>query len=247
MKIAAEYYDVTLGKILDFGNETRHFELKLNPGKQIRFIAGQFAVVICPKDGKVIRRAYSIASPPEQEDRLDLVIKLVQGGAVTNWFWSLKEGDRFKVQVPFGKFVLPARWRFSGGPDPADFDLVLVATGTGIAPFRSMIRHLLPAGFQRRIWLLFGSRYEKMIPYHEEWLALAKGYPHFTYIPTISRPSPAWKGETGYVQTKIEKFFTQPEGKRVYICGLNEMIQAAQEAFLQQGFAKEQIAYEKYD
>ena len=251
-KRAPDYFDVTLTKIVDFGNETRHFELNFDPGKRMRFMAGQFVVVICPKEGKVIRRAYSIASEPEKQDRVELVVKLVQGGAVTNWFWSLKEGDRFKVQAPFGKFVLP---------EPIDFDLVFAATGTGIAPFRSMIRHLLPAGFcaearggassgagrQRRIWLLFGSRFEKMIPYEEEWLELARRYSHFTYLPTLSRPGPDWKGETGYVQTKIAKFFSDPAGKRVYICGLNEMIQAVQEACLAQGFTKGQIAYEKYD
>lgn len=235
---APEYYDVTLGKIVDFGNETRHFELNFDLGKRMRFAAGQFVVVICPKEGKMIRRAYSIASSPDKEDGVELVIKLVQGGAVTHWFWSLKEGDRFKVQAPFGKFVLR---------EPIDFDPVFVATGTGIAPFRSMIRQMLPGGFQRRIWLLFGSRYEDKIPYQSEWRELQNRYPNFTYIPTISRPSPDWRGEAGYVQTKIEKFFREPAGKKVYICGLNEMIQAVQEACGKQGFAREQILYEKYD
>lgn len=237
-KIAPDYYGVTLHRIVDFGNETRHFELKFDGGRALDFTAGQFAVVLCPKEGTWIRRAYSIASEPGKKDRFDLVVKLVQGGVVTNWFWGLKEGARFRVHAPFGKFILPER---------IDFDVIFVATGTGIAPFRSMIRHLLPAGFRRRIWLLFGSRYEKMIPYQAEWLELAARHPNFTYIPTISRPSPDWKGETGYVQTKIEKFFAQPAGRRVYICGLNEMIQAAQEALLKQGFKKEQIACEKYD
>jgi ferredoxin-NADP reductase len=237
-KTVPEYYGVTLSRVIDFGNETRHFELRLDPGRTMRFLAGQFAVVILPQGGKGVRRAYSIASPPEQDNRLDLVIKRVEGGAVTNWFWSLKEGDRLKVQGPFGKFVLP---------QPVDFDPVFVATGTGIAPFRSMIRHLLPGDLKGRIWLLFGSRYEKMIPYHEEWLDLAGRFSNFIYIPTISRPGPGWAGETGYVQTKIEKFFSPPAGKRVYICGLNDMIQGVLEACRSQGFTKEQITYEKYD
>ncbi len=237
-KIAPQYFDVTLSAITDFGNETRQFELSFEPGRTAEFIPGQFAVVICPKDGKVIRRAYSIASSPDRKEALELIVKLVQGGAVTNWFWSLKQGDRFRVQLPFGKFILP---------NPIDFDIVFVATGTGIAPFRSMIQYFLPRGLQRKVWLLFGTRYADMIPYHSEWLELEKRYPNFCYIPTISRPTAAWKGETGYVQTKIEKFFSDPAGKRIYICGLNEMIQAAQEAALKQGFPKEHISYEKYD
>ncbi|MBI3615595.1 MAG: hypothetical protein HY211_03655 [Candidatus Omnitrophica bacterium] len=233
-----EVFEVTVGKILDFGNETRNFQLLLKPGKRIDFIPGQFVAVLCPKEEKVIRRAYSIASAPEEKGHLDLILKLVQGGLVTNWFWSFKSGVKIRVHGPYGKFILPER---------IDFEIVFVAVGTGIAPFRSMIRHLLGGGFQGKISLLFGSRYDDMIPYQGEWLDLAKKHPNFIYIPTISRPGPGWKGEAGYVQTKIEKFFPSPEGKRIYICGLNEMIQAVQETCLRLGFRRDQIAYEKYD
>lgn len=232
------YYDVTLGKITDFGNDTREFRLDFEAGRTMEFIAGQFVSVVLPRDGKVVRRAYSIASPPERKDHLDLIVKLVQGGVVTPWFWSLKEGDRFRVHGPFGKFILP---------DPVDFDIVFVAVGTGIAPLRSMAWHLLGRGFKRRIWLLFGTRFEGMIPYHSEFLEFSGAHPNFTYLPTLSRPGPGWRGEAGYVQTKIEKFFPDPKGKRVYICGLNEMIQAVEQACRAQGYRKGQISYEKYD
>lgn len=237
-KTEPRYFDVTLRKVVDLGNDTRHFELAFDPGQASAFIPGQFAVVLCPKEGKLIRRAYSIASPPQLADRLELIIKRVEGGVVTHWFWTLREGDRFRVQTPFGKFVLP---------ETVDFDIVFVAVGTGIAPFRSMVHQMLPAGFGQKIWLLFGTRYDDKIPYHEEFLELAAKYPQFAYIPTISRPGPAWKGETGYVQTKIEKFFADPAGKRIYICGLNEMIQGVREAALKLGYRKDQVLYEKYD
>jgi ferredoxin-NADP reductase len=233
-----QFFEATVEGVTDFGNDTRHFDLAFEPGQRMNFIPGQFVAVLCPKDGKVIRRAYSIASPPEEDRGLALIVKLVQGGVVTTWFWSLKRGDKIRVHGPFGRFVLPER---------IDFDVAFVAVGTGIAPFRSMIRHLLPRGFERRIQLLFGTRYESSIPYHEEWLDLAMRYPGFSYVPTISRPSPSWTGERGYVQTKIEKLFPNPQGKRVYICGLTEMIQAVQEACLKQGFRKDQIFSEKYD
>lgn len=237
-KTEPRYFDVTLSRLVDLGNDTRHFELAFDVGQAVSFIPGQFAVMLCPKDGKLIRRAYSIASAPRVADRLELIIKLVQGGAVTPWLWTLRQGDRLRVQAPFGKFVLP---------ETVDFDILFVAVGTGIAPFRSMIQQMLPAGFGRKMQLLFGTRYDDKIPYHEEFLGLAAKYPQLSYIPTISRPSPAWKGETGYVQTKIEKLFPDPKGKRIYICGLNEMIQAVQESALRIGYRKEQIHYEKYD
>jgi len=237
-KAAPQIYDVTVGAIDDFGNEVRQFDLVFEPNKTMDFIPGQFVAVLCPKDGKVIRRAYSIASPPEEKRHLDLIIKLVEGGVVTNWFWTLKQGEKIRVHGPLGKFILPQK---------IDFDIVFVATGTGIAPFRSMIQSLLRSGFGGKLSLLFGVRYDNMIPYHEEWLDLARQHPNFSYIPTISRPGSGWNGETGYVQTKIEKYFPTPEGRRVYICGLNEMIQSVQQACLERGFRKDQIAYEKYD
>jgi len=232
------YVEVTVRDIVDFGNETRHFELGLRPGEAMDFIPGQFVAVLCPKDGKKIRRAYSIASPPDASDHLDLIVKRVEGGVVTQWFWTLRRGDRFRVHGPLGKFVLP---------QVIDFDIVFIAVGTGIAPFRSMIGDQLRKGFQGEIQLLFGTRYGQMIPYHEEWLELAQRHSNFKYIPTISRPTSDWKGETGYVQTKIEKFFSVPKGKRLYICGLNEMIQVVQEVALTLGFQKDQIICEKYD
>ena len=233
-----QFYDVILKSLSELGNETRHLDLQYEPGKGMDFVPGQFVSIIYPKDGKVIRRAYSIASAPEEKEHLVLLIKLVQGGAVTTWFWTLKPGDKIKIHGPFGKFVLPEK---------IDFDIVFVATGTGVAPFRSMIHSLLRREFQGKLSLLFGNRYDGMIPYHQEWLDLARKHPQFTYIPTVSRPSPEWKGETGYVQTKINKFFPHPEGKRIYICGLNEMIQAVQETCLNQGYRQDQVTFEKYD
>lgn len=259
-----EYFDVTVGAIRDFGNDTKDFELLFDAGREIRFIAGQFVSVVLPKDkvtpppaagpkgllsskgaalppatgGGVIRRAYSVASPPEARDRLNLIVKLVQGGVVTTWFWTLKPGDRFKIHGPFGKFTLPEK---------IDFEPLFVATGTGIAPFRSMIHSLLSAGFKGRMSLLFGARFETMIPYNEEFLELARANPHFTYLPTVSRPSPGWKGASGYVQTQVGKLLSDPSAVRVYICGLNEMIQPVQAVCLKAGLPKNRISYEKYD
>ncbi len=237
-KTAPEYFDVTVGPIRDFGNDTKDFEFLFDPGRETRFIAGQFISVVLPRDGKVIRRAYSIASPPEEPRHLNLIIKRVEGGLVTNWFWTLKPGDRFQGHGPFGKFILPPQ---------VDFEPLFIATGTGIAPFRSMIHSLLSAGFKGRMSLLFGARFETMIPYHEEFLELARANPHFTYLPTVSRPTPAWKGASGYVQTQVEKLLSNPSAVRVYICGLNEMIQPVQEVCWKAGLPKDRISYEKYD
>lgn len=237
-KKTPETFDVTVRRIKDLGNETRHFELSLDEGKSLDFRPGQFVSILYPENEKVVRRAYSIASPPQEQNQLDLCLKLVPGGKVTTWFWNFQEGKRIQMHGPFGNFVLPVE---------VERDLVFIATGTGIAPFRSMIRDLLHKGFRRNIWLLFGTRYDQSIPYDEEWRLLTSHYPQFHYLPTVSRPSAEWKGETGYVQTKIASLFPQPDGKLVYICGLNQMIQAVQAECLNRGVQKEMIHYERFD
>lgn len=237
-KTAPQVFDVTVRNVKDFGNETRHIEFHLKQGAHIEFLAGQFLTVLYPHEGRTTKRAYSIASPPYQKTHVDLCVKKVEGGAVTNWLWGFKGGETLQIQGPYGKFVLPEKFTF---------EPIFVATGTGVAPFRSMIHELLKNGFGEKISLLFGVRFDNAIPYESEWLALHKKHPQFHYIPTVSRPGPDWKGEKGYVQTLIQKYGAHPAGKRIYICGLNNMIQAVKESALALGYPPTHIIYERYD
>ncbi len=227
-----------LEKIFEFTSTVRTFRLRLPEGKWIPFKAGQFCMVHVPKAGeeKPLKKAYSICSSPFEAGYLDLCIKLVEGGYATNWFWTLKEGDPVTITIPYGGFVLK---------EPVENDLVFVATGTGLAPLRSMIRVLLRDGFQKNILLIFGVRYENEVLYEKELRDLEKRHPNFKFIPTISRPK-QWKGETGYVQEKLKKYAPDPTGKQVYICGLVPMIEAVQKAAEEIGFDKKQIHFEKY-
>ncbi|MBI4430829.1 MAG: FAD-dependent oxidoreductase [Candidatus Omnitrophica bacterium] len=228
----------TAQNIKEFGNETRHIEFHFAPGTRFEFTAGQFITVFYPHDGRVTKRPYSIASAPSSGDHIDLCIKLVEGGAVTHWLWHMKGGEEIQIQGPYGKFILP---------EEIDFEPVFVATGTGIAPFRSMIHTLLENGFRKDFSLLFGVRFDNAIPYENEWRALEKRYPNFKYIPTVSRSTPEWKGEKGYAQALIGKYFREPKRRRVYICGLNDMIQAVKQVCLDLGYAADQIFHERYD
>lgn len=194
-------------------------------------------MVEVPTDqGKPKKKAYSIASSPDETGTLDFCIKLVEGGLATNWFWSLQEGDRVTLGGAYGNFVLP---------EPASHDLIFVATGTGLAPFRSMIHYLLKRGFKQQLTLIFGVRYEDEILYDKEWREFAARHENFRYIPTISRPK-NWEGETGYVQEQLKKYVSDPKGKALYACGLVPMIAAVEKTALEIGFDKKQIHYEKY-
>lgn len=226
-----------LEKIFHLTDSVHTFRLRFPEGKWPPFQAGQFCMVQVPKEnGEIKKKAYSICSAPFEEGYVDLCIKLIEGGLATNWFWTLKEGDPVTVTVPYGGFLLK---------EPIDNDFVFIATGTGLAPLRSMVKTLLKNGCNRSITLIFGVRYEHEVLYADEFRELEKSHNNFRFIPTISRPK-AWTGEVGYVQDKLKKFITSPQGKQIYVCGLIPMIEAVEKAAAEIGFDKKQIHFEKY-
>ncbi len=227
-------------ELIDMGvQETRHFKLVFEPGTVFDFDPGQFVNTMAPSDDgqKIIKRPYSIASPPYEKGYIDLVWKRVEGGFMTNYLWKLKQGDSLQIQGPLGRFLLK---------EPLPRHIAFVATGTGIAPFRSMIFQLFKNGTDRDIWLIFGNRYETDILYDEEWKALAKKHSNFHYLPTVSRPK-TWTGEKEYVQKLLPKYLTSPQEIHLYICGLTNMINDVQKTALEIGLPKDQIFFEKYD
>ena len=192
------------------------------------------------EDGKDVTRAYSIASP-RGGNRFALCLNRVEDGIVSPWLFRLQPGDEIDVHEPLGYFTL----RHPG------HRAVFVATGTGIAPFRSMLLDHLPKT-EPHITLLFGVRYEEGLLYREELENLAKQYPNFRFLPTITRPTPAWKGRTGRVQAHLDEALAlrTPEELAtidVYICGLKEMVDDVRKNLKQRGFDRKQIIYEKYD
>ena len=217
-----------LEKIFQLTDTVRTFRFRFPEGKWVPFKAGQFCMVHVPTTEKILKKPYSICSAPFEVGYLDLCVKLVEGGVTTNWFWKLKEGDEVTITIPYGGFLIK---------EPIDDDLIFVATGTGITPLRSMIKTLLREGCERQLTLIFGVRYENEILYADEFRQLEKEHKNFKFIPTISRPK-KWEGEVGYVQEKLKKFVTDPQGKRIYVCGLIPMIEAVQQAASEIGFDK---------
>lgn len=194
--------------------------------------------MIDPETQKPLRRAYSISSPPSHGDVFDLCVTHVEGGTVSTFIHKLKIGDTVDVLGPLGRFTLP---------DPLPRDVVFIATGSGIAPFRSMIFDQLVRLTPRSLYLIFGNRYADDILYKEEWPALTQAHPNFKLLHTLSRPGPEWNGEKGYVQEKIEKFIPDRAQKDFYICGLNAMITQVQARLIGLGVPVEQVHYERYD
>jgi len=235
-KNPVKLYKTTFTDIRSLSGWNKHFRCSFEDSVKLDFQAGQFMMVRIMRDGKLVKRAYSICSAPTHREYVEFVITKVEGGFVSNWFHDRKVGDPVELEGPYGHFVIK---------EPKGKEIIFACTGSGVAPFRSMIPTLLVKDPHKPIWLFLGVRYEDQILYHEEFEALAKQHRNFTFVPTISRPK-EWKGEVGYVQEKLKKYIVDPAGKNLYICGLPNMVDDVKKVAEEIGFPKEKVFYEKY-
>jgi len=214
---------------------TRHFEFE-TPEWKAAFVPGQFLSVTAAINGDDITRAYSIASAPGG-DRFALCANLVQEGFLSPFLFSLKTGDEIDFRGPYGAFILRR---------PVS-DSIFVATGTGIAPFRSMLLTHLAEDPDRQFTLIFGVRHEYGLLYHDELNALARAHPNFHYVPTLTRPPENWAGLAGRVQQPAIDALGDRRDVDVYICGLRAMVDDMRSRLKLLGLDRKRIIYEKYD
>ena len=234
-------FTARLGRSTSLSEFTKHLEFVMKSVPRFGFVAGQWMSFKATKpDGEEITRAYSIASPPSEDNRFALCLNRVQDGFTSNYLCDMEEGDEIACQGPFGDFTLRPPMR----------DTVFIATGTGIAPFRSMLHWLLAEESRhqgKQLSLVFGNRTEKDIYYHDEFLRLASEHANFHYQPTLSRGGPEWQGLRGYVQEHVPAITRGRSDMHAYICGLDKMVKANRELLKSMGWDRKSILYEKYD
>ena len=216
--------------------EVRHFVFEVPEAAEFSFIPGQGVSCEETVEGEQITRAYSIASPP-RGNRFDLCLNRVQNGHLSPYLFRMHPGDTIEMRGPFGTFIFR---------DPPA-DSVLIATGTGIAPFRSMLPARLAKDSSRKITLLFGVRHEHSLLYREEFESLERQYPNFRFWPTLTRPEPGWEGRTGRVQEHLGEAVGSNRDLDAYICGLREMVDEVRAILRDLGFDRKRMVYEKYD
>ena len=207
--------------------DVREIELELMAGAAIPFTAGQFVSFEVQADGWPfpVTRSYSIASDPNERTRIALLLNLVPGGRMSSHLFGLRPGDRTTFRGPFGTFCLR----------PTSRDLLFVATGTGIAPVRSMLWSLARQQSSRRITLFWGVRTERDLYYQRELATLAERLPAFSFVPTVSRPDDGWHGARGTVTPLVEHRIETVSNLDAYVCGNHSMIKDVTAALNRKG------------
>jgi ferredoxin-NADP reductase len=207
------------------------------------FAPGQYATLgLAKAAGKLIQRPMSISSPSDDLREYEFFIRLVEGGEFTTLLWERRVGDAINIKGPKGRFLLQEDGR----------TCLFVASGTGLAPFMSMICTLRGRGETRDIVLLHGVSYDHDLAWRDHLTSVAAdGFP-LRYLGTVSRPQgcPEWDGLTGRVEAVTEGQLDEQgltaEDATIYLCGNPEMIVAVEEIALRRGFAPEQVRKELY-
>jgi CDP-4-dehydro-6-deoxyglucose reductase len=188
---------------------------RLPPTSNFQFNAGQYVNLI----KGTTNRSYSIASKPNTKNQLEFFIKKYENGLMSKyWFEEAKVNDLLRIEGPLGSFFLR---------ESKYEHIVFLATGTGIAPIKSILESLIeqPSNFSKKeFWVFVGARFKEDLLWNPD---VRNDKIKINYIPVLSRQVEDWSGEKGYVQDSVLKQKIDLENTQVYACGSNQMIQSA--------------------
>lgn len=209
-------YKVEISSIRSLTPDVHELALKIVDPPALEFQPGQAISINVPSSSadKPIRRYYSVSSPPSSSDRICLLFNQGERGVGSRFLRNHSVGQELEIEGPFGSFYLQ---------DTPDRPLLFVATGTGIAPLRSMMATLLENGTTQPMTLLWGLRRECDVYFREEFEAWTVRYPQFSFMLTLSRAGPDWHGYKGRVTHYLNEM-THLERFAVYVCGGSKMV-----------------------
>lgn len=201
-------------------------KLQLPASEQFRYYAGQYIEVIL-KDGR--RRSYSMAGAPHTGSPLELHIRHMPGGVFTDHVFGagdtqMKEREILRLEGPFGSFFLR---------EDSDKPVVLLASGTGFAPVKAIVEHMIHNNIKRPVALYWGGRRPRdlyMDALAQSWTGML---PDFRYVPVVSNAvqEDGWTGRTGFVHEAVMQDIADLSGHQVYACGTPLMVDAARREF----------------
>ncbi|MFH1290000.1 MAG: FAD-binding oxidoreductase [Nanoarchaeota archaeon] len=207
-----------------------NFLLKAKPEGRLDYEAGQFVMIKIDE----IAKPFSIASPVGSET-IDFLISVHPDGEITPRLAKLKRGDGFEIEGPYGAFTVK---------DTNAKEIIFIAAGTGVSPFRAMVVDALKRFSEKKISLIFGFRYDYY--FEKEWKDLEKEYKNLKICACCSRPAKSWKGLKGRVTDHLGEIAKEAKGKEVYVCGPPAMVGSTKEVLRKIGFKDKQVHTEKW-
>lgn len=213
--------------------------LRLPAAESFTFEAGQYVDIMLP-GGR--RRSFSIASPPHHARLLELHIRRVAGGAFTEALFAAdSRGALLSIEGPLGRFV----YRPAAMDAPAP--MLLIGGGTGLAPLKSIFRHVIENELKRDITLYWGVRGERDLYAHRELEDLARQAPNFRYRAVLSEPSSAWQGRRGWVHEAVLRDLERLAATDIYASGPPAMIAALRREFELRGADAARLFSDSFD
>jgi ferredoxin-NADP reductase len=234
---------ITLDEAFMISPKVKHFVFWANIHQPFLYTPGQYVTLDIEHNGKILKRSYSIANVPKNNNRIEFAASYVPGGAGSEFLFSLKPGDTIQVAGPFGRLTLK---------DEVPTRYILAATGTGITPYRSMLDDLkkrLHDFPHLQIVIMQGVQKREELLYADEFIAFAKTDPRVIFRAQLSRQDKANLNEfeySGYVQDAFADLALNPAEDRIYLCGNPGMLDEAFQTLQEKGFTLQQIFREKY-
>jgi Na+-transporting NADH:ubiquinone oxidoreductase subunit F len=215
-----------------------NFEL-IEPA-EIKQRPGQYIQILAPGPDGPVFRAYSISSPPHEDHKVQLVVRLVPGGIASTYIHNLQQGDEVIFTGPYGEFRL--------SEDPGK-EVVCVGGGAGMAPISNIIHTIYRRWPDRSCWLFFGCRTTDDVFYLDRFKKLSDGHPNFKVVYALSDPlaeEENWDGDTGFIHLSVDKRLKAKPNRQAFLCGPPPMIEAVTEVLKEKGFKDEDIFYDKF-
>lgn len=206
----------------------------------IDFFAGQYVLMTIP--GTDAKKSYSIASPPSNNNGIDILVDISPQGDGSLYLASLKPGDEVEFMAPAGQFYV----RDTRDQYPSE-KLLFIATGSGISSIRSIIQDQLETKADTRpIYLHWGLRYVDEIFWEEDFRQLGLDHKNFTFDITLSHPPESWPLCHGHVTKCLNEHYSDYSNTSFYLCGNQSMIQEISSFLKDKGVAQDKIVFEKF-
>lgn len=239
---SVQEYECTCVDIKDLTYDIKLFRFELMDPPEIDYAAGQYVQLLAPrypKSPEEVYRAYSIASDPAKKNIVEFIIRLVPGGICTTYcFEHLKVGDQVLFNGPYGEFQL----------SDTDAPVIFVAGGSGMAPVKCILHHMVNTNSAREAVFYFGANEVRDQFLEKEMEQFERDLPNFRFVPVVAKPAEEenWDGELGLVTEVVQQKVKNAPKAEAYLCGSPGMIDATTAVLTELGMPEANIFYDKF-